>query len=342
MKLPEFTQPSAKRNRETYHSYELDKEQLTLMGLQEEGSLKLQSGGCSSGENLFNTAFIYAFGSIVPMFPSQSVEQEFYQIAVTDPADVSQPLVSIAYKYLRKTENFYLARDLQWVFQIKGYEHIYMLQPSNDRSLAELIGAISNIHGEKEQIYHVVIGTKTGKYEMDTSQLQGGRDLSEEQSDYNTPAIVTPDGVLPAIQYSKIYTLTDATLYQHIEQAVGASVPKGNAYNPQVYRIVQNLLQLTRNRGDDDTSRAINFLVTRYLTLHINLYHLRVPGDGTPSYRLLSVQKGQTFVSGKQKTIELIFSLQSDGAAVEMYSIIVDISTGFPFVVEDWSPYVNY
>lgn len=258
---------------------------------------------------------VYTFGDIRVQLPSQSVENEFYNVAVTDPNDRYRPFQEIAYKYLSRAENIYLARDMSWVFTIRGQINLYMIDPKTDRDLSVLIEAISP--RPKTIDYDIVVGSKTGSQRAESS---------------------TGD-MLPVIDYEKIYNIT-------FEQYVNAIMKATGGTEPEATNLFSSALSLTNNTGDDDRFRALNFIVLRYMTFYMHFYQLRyVPqpfGAGTDSefFDLLSVTTNGVEVFGKKRIMEIVFAFQGQkSSSTQTHSCTIDVSGEFPFVAVHWSKY---
>jgi phage tail protein X len=281
------------------------------------GAAATAAGG---GDQALPTAqLIYAFGDIRCVLPSQSVEREFYNVAVTEEADKYKPFDEIAYKYLSRTENLYIARDMNWVFSIRGSIDLYILDIHTDRDLSVLIETIAPHPTTID--YDIIICHKTSQKRSET----------------------TTGEMLPVIVYQQIYNIT----FDQYVQAIVAANP--GCTTQQAGQLFSAALQLTNNTGDEDKYRALNFLVLRYMKFYQEMYRLKFLGVDVPPgattttkeyYDLVGVTTNGVEVFGKKKIMEMIFTFQGQSSSSSlMYSCSVDVSREFPFIVVQWSRY---
>ncbi|WP_143310345.1 cyanobactin maturation protease PatG family protein [Chitinophaga vietnamensis] len=266
------------------------------------------SGGCTCG-NGGTGAYVYTFGDIIPEFPSQSVENEFYQVAVTDDADKDKPFRMIAFKYLRDPQNLYIARELNWIFQIYGFLDLYAIKVTTNRMLGTLVESLAPT---PLQIgYDILIGEKTnGHLEVNVSQE------------------------LPYVIMTQLYSITAQEYVKDIIKATS-----GRATPEQAATIFSNTTQLVKNAGDLDKYRALNFLVLRYMLLYVKTWELQYANANDP-YELIRVNANPVEVYGNMKIITVIFSYQSQtSAAMQNYACTVDVSNEFPFLVVGLAKY---
>lgn len=274
-------------------------------------------GGAAAGDPAAaGTNLIYVFGDIKVVLPSQSVEREFYNVAVTDPADKNKPFDEIAYKYLSKTENLYIARDMNWVFTIRGSIDLYIVNVQTDRDLSVLIETIAP-HA-KTIDYDIVIGQKTNEFRNES----------------------TTGDALPVVIYQQIYNITNE---QYVKAIKEANAP--DCTNEQASQLFGAALQLTNNTGDEDRFRALNFIVLRYMRFYQEMYRLKFKGqEVSPGvqeyYDLVGVTTNGVEVFGKKRIMDIIFNFQGQSSSSSLtYSCTIDISREFPFVVVHWSRY---
>lgn len=269
------------------------------------------AGGCSCG-NGGTDEFVYVFGDIIPRFPSQSLENEFYQVAVTNEADKSLPFGMIAFKYLREPRNLYIAREMNWIFQIYGFLDLYAIKVTTNRILSELIESLAP--RPLEYVYDILIAEKTPSFlEVNVSQQ------------------------LPYVILTQLYEITAGEYVKAIINSVkGAG---GDATTNQAMQLFANALQLVKNPGDQDKYRALNFLVLRYMVFYRESWLMQY-SNPDESYVLMRINANPVEVYGNMKIIQVVFTYQSiNSAAVQSYACTVDISNEFPFLVVQWAKY---
>ena len=268
---------------------------------------------CTCG-NATTKQFIYVFGDVRPVLPSLSLQKEFYNDVVTDPEDKIRPFRDIAFKYLKKAENIYLARELNWVFQIKGFIDLYILKVTTNRALSNLIEAIAP-RQDGDIDYDIIIAEKTTQIKKETAT----------------------GSELPVINYAQLYNITFQTYAREIFTAI-----KNAGLDPkeeEVKSMLSDILQLTNNRGDEDRYRALNFLILRYMDLYVRTYRMRyVKKDEDDNdkdlYDLVRVNTDPPEMYGTRKIFQVIFTYQSlESSAVQNFSCSVDTSEEFPYLV---------
>lgn len=270
---------------------------------------------CTCGNSLTDE-YIYAFGDIKPVLPTMSVEKEFYQVVVTDPNDKNRPFSEIAYKYLSKTENLYIARELNWIFTMRGIFDLYIIKVTTNRNLSLLIETIA----PRTSIDHDIIVAQ-----------KNGFSIKENST----------GAELPVITYKQIYNITDQ---EYVDAIVKAASPYGVDAKAAAV-IFGNALSLTNNTGDQDKFRALNFIILRYMTFYEEICRLKFQGEALPNktieyYDLVGVQDNGVEIFGKKKVIEIVFNFQGQtSGAMKYYSCTVNISEPFPFIEIPWSIY---
>ncbi|RFS26221.1 hypothetical protein DVR12_00065 [Chitinophaga silvatica] len=276
------------------------------------------SGSCTCGHG-GTKQFIYVSGDIIPRFPSLSLENEFYQVAVTDPVDLHLPFSLIAFKYLREPRNLYIARELNWIFQVYGFLDMYAIKVTTNRQLSELIESLAP--RPNEMVYDILIGEKMPGYLKVRSSQQLQYVMIKQL--YEISATDYVKGIIKAIQKSG---LVDART--------------DNDLSEQAADIFSNALQLIKKNGDDEKSRAMNFIVLRYMDFYLETWALQYKNKD--AFQLQRVSENPVEVYGQMKIVTIIFTYQSKvSAATVHYSVTVDVSTEFPFIVVPWAKYYS-
>lgn len=116
----------------------------------------MEVGGAKEEQN---KDYVYVVGTIHAYFPNLSIEKEFFQACVLSGVDVSllegvndevglaqlnsnPALSSLLYKGLGKSQNSYLIREIQWVFNNIDSNEIYNLLPLSDDKLTQFVAAL--------------------------------------------------------------------------------------------------------------------------------------------------------------------------------------------------------
>ncbi len=272
-------------------------------------------GGCSCGNGVTDD-FIYAFGDICPVLPSLSIEKEFYNVAVDDPADKHKPFDNVlAFKYLSNTNNIYIAREINWVFKINNIDR-YIIKVTTNRNLSTLIETIAPRPNAIE--YDIIIGKKSTVKKLEE----------------------TDGELLPVVVFDQIYNVTNEEYYDEITNALrndGIENPDEN----NIRLLFGNVLSLANNSGDQDKYRALNFIVLRYMKFYVETYKLLYPNNNeAEAYRLVAVNTNPPEQYGKMKIMEIIFQYQGvSSSSTRSFSCSLNIANELPYLVQEWSIY---
>ena len=270
-------------------------------------------GGEESYSESDSTApsYIYStLGKVRPVFPSLTIEKEFYQVA--PPNSVYPPTPELLFQVLSQVENLYLAREMCWVFTIATIDS-YIIKPSSDEEVLALVQASQPF---PENPLNESISTVIGR--------QGP---------------VAPFGAcngleLPIVLASQFLFLPYIQYLQKIEDKIGI----GN----HVVDTVGYLWETAINPGNTDSYRALNFLLTRSLDLYSDAYKLLYPTNpDTPAHTFVGVTSQPALLQGDHKIYDVIFSYQQTTNGIikrEYYQ--VDVTTEFPYLVQPKAEYL--
>ncbi|NER34100.1 MAG: hypothetical protein F6J93_08665 [Oscillatoria sp. SIO1A7] len=270
-------------------------------------------GDQASGEDNSNPpTYIYSsFGVVRPVFPSLSIEKEFYQIAPPD--SPTPPSKELLFEVVSQTENLYLARQLCWVLTIAQIDS-YILEPTSEAQLLYLIAAIRQVQNPLNQPVITAIGS-LGK--MAPSGACNGLEL-------------------PIVSASKLSYVSPNQFIRAIVEELDSSSEE-NALT-----VVGKLWSLAINPGNTEKYRALNFVLTDYLDVYLESYKLLYPTNTSdPTYELTGIRTTPALLQGNQKIYNVIFSYQptSTGVSKEKYCQ-VDVTTEFPYIVMPFADYI--
>ncbi|NIG54985.1 hypothetical protein [Chitinophaga sp. Cy-1792] len=276
------------------------------------------SGDCTCGHG-GTKQFVYVSGDIIPRFTSRSLENEFYQVAVTDPVDQHLPFSLIAFKYLREPRNLYIAREMSWIFQAYGFLDMYAIKVTTNRLLSELIESIAP--NPDKITYDILIGEKMPGY-LKVNALQQ----------------------LQYVMVTQLYEITATEYVKGIIKVIRKSAlidgQADNSLSEQVALIFSNALQLIKNPGDDEKSRALNFIILRYMVFYVETWAMQYKNKD--EFILQRVNANPVEVYGNMKIVTIVFTYQSKiSASTVHYAVTVDVSTEFPFIVVPWAKYYS-
>jgi hypothetical protein len=253
--------------------------------------------------------FVYALGRIEPRFPSLAVEKEFAQVVgraetagLTDRA--------VLQRVLTERANRYLARQICWVFSIEGLE-TYILQPGDPADLDLLVEAI-----------------RATPSASDLDVLIGGRGPI-------APAEMCNGLMVPLVVFDQIYSFDREALIAAIPRPQSIPEAEETSFRAAAAELFDRIMQMTDNAGAMDEDRAVNYLALRYPAIYARAAEAYA---GNSSLSGVAVQPSR--LSGVRKIVEVIFSYTNRQTDVtDKYSVRVDVTEEFPFLVTRLSPY---
>ncbi|HKQ74787.1 MAG TPA: hypothetical protein VJ810_13930 [Blastocatellia bacterium] len=273
-------------------------------------SLRDRQPACPScaGASSMPLSYVYALGRIEPRFPRLSVEKEFAQ-AIGRADTAGQTDQQVLQSVLSKTENRYLARQMCWVMTIQGLE-TYLLRPRDPLDFEALAQTIRREPSPLD--IDVVIG------------LRGPIAPPE-----------TCNGLtLPIVFFDQIYSFDRDTLIK--------AIPKPEKVKPDQFahtaeEVFNRIIQLADNAGATDEHRALNYLTLRYP----NVYATAVD-EFARDFSLSAVEALLAPLSGARKLIDVIFTFTNRNTDfTEKFSVRVDVTEEFPFLVRKLTPYYD-
>jgi hypothetical protein len=323
------------------------------------GSVIIPESGCACGgpgecscDAPPAPGYVYAIGTVTARFPSLNIEKEFMQAWGKNPEQVLQISDADKFAVLSQGQNFYLAREMCWVFQ-SGDIDLYILRP---RSYIELTDLVTCLAPTPNQVsFALVIGT-LGPI---------------------APASLCNGAQLPTVTCSQVFSFTgqafinsitsevarDAALIAKINDklnaqgaASGAASPAAPAPAPGVpgaagltqqqqdyvtsaaSNAFSVLTLLTDNTGQTDEHRAINYLTFKSLALYAKEIEMELAG-----FTLNSVTARPDSLSGTRHIQDVILLYASTSTtAVQRYFTRIDVSGQFPFMVNDLAIYYDH
>lgn len=253
-------------------------------------------------------AYVYAVGRIEPRFPRLSIEREFNQIvakADTKGLTDRQTMQTV----LAKTENRYLVRQLCWLMTIGGLE-TYIVVPRDPHDLKLLVETLRP--NPRPSDLDVVIGMK-------------GPIAPPELCNGTT---------LPMVGFDHIYSFDRDDLIKSIPRPSKVNEKEFQAAATEVF---ERVAQMTDNAGTTDEHRALNYLAVRY-----DAIYARTAAAFSENAALSAVDVRPSLLGGVRRVVDVIFSYTSRATqVVEKYSVRVDVTEEFPFLVSRMGPYFD-
>ena len=267
-----------------------------------------QECGCESCRAKAKGGWIYALGTIGFRFPSISVERELAQaIGRGDAKGLTDPQ---AFRdALARPENRYLVRQLCWVFSV-GHVETYILTPRDPADYGLLVDAL-----------------RLNPSPMDLDVVIGVR------------GPVAPPQACNGLQ---IHLVAFDQLYSFDRESLVKSIPRpdkttAKEFGPVAEEVLDRILQITRNGGDTDENRALNFLAVRDPAIYA-----RAAEEFAHNNSLTGVDVRPSSLGGMRKIVDVVFSFTNRSTdVVEKFAVGVDVTEEFPFLVSKLSPYYD-
>jgi len=263
---------------------------------------------CSAEADSMPVAYVYAIGKIEARFPRLSVEKEFAQ-AIGRAETAGQTDQEAFYRALSERENRYLVRQMCWVFNIQGLE-TYLLQPNDPGDFDRLVEAI-----------------RPQPTPMDIDVVVGSRG-----------SIAPPEFcnglMVPIVAFDQIYSFDRASLLEAIPKAEDVDTERFRAAADNIF---DRIMQITDNAGATDEHRALNYLAMRYPAIYTNAAE-----QFARDFSLTGVEIRHPQLSGTRTMIDVIFAYTNRNTDfTEKFSVRLDVTEEFPFLVTKLAPYYD-
>jgi hypothetical protein len=253
-------------------------------------------------------SYVYALGQVEVRFPNLGVEKEFAQ--ATGRADTAGKTDRASFHaVLARRENRYLARQLCWVLTVHGME-TYLLVPRDPADLELLVEAIRPEPSPND--LDVVIGVR-------------GPVAPPEMCNGLT---------VPIVAFDQIYSFSREALLDAIPRPEKTA---SKQFGQAAAEVFDRILQLTDNAGATDEHRAVDYLAVRYS----GMYAKALEQFGR-DFSLTGVDVVRSSLSGSRNIVDVIFAYTDRKTDfTEKFSVRVDVTEEFPFLVAKLSPYLD-
>ena len=253
-------------------------------------------------------SYVYAIGRIEARFPNLGTEKEFAQ-ATGRTETAGKTDRQAFHAVLSQRENRYLVRQLCWVLTIQGLD-TYLLVPRDAADLDLLVEAVRSVPSSDD--IDVVIGMR---------------------GPIASPVLC--NGLMvPLIAFEQIYSFDKDALIKAIPKPEKASAGQFTAAAGELFN---RIMQLTDNAGATDEHRALNYLAMRYPELYS-----KTAQEFGIDRSLTGVDVRPSPLSSMRKIVDVIFAYTDRGTDfTEKYSVRVDVTEQFPFLVKKLAPYYD-
>jgi hypothetical protein len=267
--------------------------------------------GCWGGHSPNGGAtvsYIYAIGRIDPRFPTLAVEKEFMQAAgrIDNSGKTDRQTL---HDVLSKPGNRYLARQMCWVQMVQGLD-TYILSPSDPRDFDRLVDA-----------------NRPEPTPLDLDVIIGVRGPI-------APPTLCNGLMVPIVRFDQIYSFDRLDLLKAIPRPEKTTAKQFDAAAAEV---LDRILQMTDNSGATDDYRALNYLAMRYPAIYS-----KTAEEFAKDFSLSSVDVRSSPLSGTRNIDDVVFSYTNRMTDfTEKFSVRVDVTEEFPFLVTKLSPYFD-
>lgn len=285
-----------------------------------DNTVPVGGGGCSrcgggnpsqsaSGNGGGASSYVYAIGRIEARFPNLCTEKEFAQ-ASGRAETKGKTDQQVFHAVLSKRENRYLLRQLCWVLTIQGLD-TYLLVPRDPADIDLLLEAIRPSPSPND--IDVVIGMR-GPIASPT--MCNGL-------------------MIPIVAFDQIYSFDRQTLLNAIPKP--ADTHHAAPFGAATEELFARILQMTDNSGARDEDRALNYLAMRYPAIYA-----KAAESFERDFSLTGVDVRLSPLSTTRKIVDVIFAYTNRNSDfVEKFSVRVDVTEEFPFLVAKLSSYYD-
>jgi len=268
--------------------------------------------GCEAapGQSGGTPVYIYAIGRVDARFPTLAVEKEFMQAAKqTDNAGRTDR--QTLHAVLSKPENRYLARKMCWVLTVQGLD-TYILSPRDPRDFDRLVDAI-----------------RPEPTPLDLDVVIGVRGPI-------APPTLCNGLMVPIVGFDQMYSFDRDALLKAIPRPDKEKMT-AKQFEAVAAEVLDRILQMTDNAGATDEHRALNYLAMRYRDIYS-----RTAEQFGKDFSLSGVDVRSSPLGGTRNIDEVVFSYTNRTTDfTEKFSVRVDVTEEFPFLVTKLLPYFD-
>ena len=140
--------------------------------------------------------------------------------------------------------------------------------------------------------------------------------------------------MIPVVLFDQIYSFDRDTLAKAVPRPAKAPAAQ---YEQTSRELFDRILQITGNTGGTDAHRALNYLAMRYPAVYA-----MAAEEFARDSSLSGVEVRSSPLSAARKIVDVIFSFTNRNTDVtEKFSVSVDVTDEFPYLVAKISPYYD-
>jgi hypothetical protein len=131
-------------------------------------------------------------------------------------------------------------------------------------------------------------------------------------------------------------------IYSFDREGLIRSIPKPDKVKPEDFtatasELFDRSIQITDNAGATDEHRALNYLAMRYPVIYSRAFE-----QFAQAASLTAVDVRPSPLNTTRKTVDVIFSYTNRSTdSIEKFSVRVDVTEEFPFLVTKLAPYFD-
>ncbi len=252
--------------------------------------------------------YIYAIGRFEARFPKPSIEKEFAQ-AMGRSEGKGLTDKEAFYKVFSDPQNRYLASEVCWVMTINGLD-AYIVMMRDPFQLGSLIET------QRPRPQHNDLDVAIG--------MKGPI----------APADFCNGLTIPMLHLSHMYSFPRESL---VEALVKPKDVHADEFKASTEEVLDRIMQMTDNFGNQDDHRALNYLVLRYPRVYEAVHEAHSKGESWTS-----VSARPSRLSGSRKILDVIFEFTNRKTdVVSKHFVRVDVTEPYPFLVTKMQPYYD-
>jgi hypothetical protein len=140
---------------------------------------------------------------------------------------------------------------------------------------------------------------------------------------------------LPIVVFDQVYYFDTQSLINDIPRPKGMATRRQKQFRAAAEELFTSIRQITDNAGATDAHRALNYLAVQYPAIYA-----KTAEQLEQNCALSAVEVQLTPLNGVRKMVDAVFSYTNRQTEVlGKFSVRVDVTDEFPFLVTKLTPY---
>jgi hypothetical protein len=141
--------------------------------------------------------------------------------------------------------------------------------------------------------------------------------------------------MVPLLEFDQLYSFDRDTLVAAIPRPASIPAKEEQSFRSAAGELFDRIMQMADNAGATPGDRALNYLAVRYPVIYG-----RAAEQFALDFSLTAVEVRPSALSGVRQIVEVIFSYANRSTDfTERFSVRVDVTEQFPFIVTRLSPF---